>query len=168
MTTGKPDIVMDTNVAVVANRRTPQAGLNCILECIARLRQVQEAEFCILLDDKNLIFEEYKNHLSFSGQPELGDAFFKWLNDNQANPEHCRKVNVNLHPDREFVEFPDDPALGSFDRSDRKFVAVVLASGTSPRVLNASDTDWWHHKQELEEQGVVVEFVCPELMMKTC
>ena len=163
MTTGKPDIVMDTNVAVVANGQTPQANPNCRLKCIDKLRQVQD-EFRVLLDDKNLIFEEYKERLSFSGQPGPGDAFFKWLFENQANPEHCRRVTVTLHPEREFLEFPDDPALASFDRNDRKFVAVVLASETCPKILNASDTDWWHQRRELEQQGVEVVFICPELM----
>ena len=65
---------------------------------------------------------------------------------------------------RGFEEFPDSARLSSFDRSDRKFVAVALASGSSPKVLNAADTDWWDHRQALEENGVDVVFLCPELM----
>ena len=154
---------MDTNVAVVANGKHDRAGPPCIQECIARLRELQR-ECRVLLDDQNLVLREYQNRLSFSGQPGPGDAFFKWLFENQANLEHCRKVNVNLHPDRGFEEFPDDPDLSSFDRSDRKFVALVLASGTEPQVLNASDSDWWHDLSGLQRHGVKVLFVCPKLM----
>ena len=163
MRVGKEEIVIDTNVAVVASRRTPQAGQNCIRECATRLRYVID-QCRVLLDDRNEIFGEYKRYLSFSGQPELGDAFFKWLFENQANPEHCRKVPISPHQDRGFEEFPDDPALSSFDPDDRKFVAVALASGTSPKVLNASDTDWWLYRNQLRQHGIEVVFLCLELM----
>ena len=163
MTSSQTEVVIDTNVAVVANGKTEQAGPGCILNCIVRLRQVQN-ESRVLLDDKNLILTEYRNLLSFSGQPGLGDAFFKWLFDNQANPEHCRRIAVNLQADRGFEEFPDDPSLSGFDQDDRKFVAVAVASGTGPTILNASDTDWWDYRHELRRYGVEVDFLCPELM----
>ena len=163
MSMGKAEVVMDTNVAIVANGRAEQAGPDCKLKCIGRLRHIRD-ECRILLDDGNLILEEYRGRLSFSGQPGLGDSFFKWLHDNQANPSHCRKIPLNHHADRDFEEFPDDPALSSFDRSDRKFVAVALASGTQPKVLNASDTDWWTYHAQLRQHGIEVDFLCPELM----
>lgn len=62
------------------------------------------------------------------------------------------------------TDFPDDEMLAGFDRDDRKFVAVAIASGESPPILNASDTDWHDHRQALSRHGVAVEFVCPELM----
>ena len=163
MSDGKTEIVVDTNVPIVANGGNEQADPSCRLNCIASLRDIQD-ERIVLLDDKNLILGEYKRRLSFSGQPEPGDAFFKWLFDNQANPAHCRKVPLTVHQVRGFEEFPDDPSLDSFDHDDRKFVAVVRASGTGPAVLNASDRDWWFYRQVLQKHGVKVEFLCPNLM----
>ena len=163
MRVGKTEVVVDTNVAVVANHGTPQASLNCINECIARLSYIID-ECRVLLDDGNLMFREYRNNLSPSGQPGAGDYFFKWLFENQANPEHCRKVTLNPNAGRDFEEFPNDPALSLFDPDDRKFVAVALASRTSPEVLNASDTDWWFYRNELRQHGIKVVFLCLELM----
>ena len=163
MRVGKTEVVVDTNVAVVANHRTPQADLNCTNECISRLQHIID-ECRILLDDGNLIFREYRNNLSPSGQPGAGDYFFKWLFENQANPEHCRKVTLSAHPVRGFEEFPNDQSLSAFDPDDRKFVAVALASGTAPKVLNASDTDWWLYRNQLRQNGVEVVFLCPDLM----
>ena len=163
MSMGKTEIVMDTNVAIVANGKAGQASPDCIRKCIDGLRHIRD-ECRILLDEGNLILEEYRGRLSFSGQPGSGDAFFKWLHDNQANSLYCRKIPLHQHPDRDFEEFPDDHALSSFDRSDRKFVAVALASGTKPKVLNASDTDWWIYHAQLLQNGVEVDFLCPELM----
>ena len=158
-----PEVVVDTNVPITANFKADQAGPDCEAACIQALRQVQ-GECRTLLDDKWLIIEEYRKSLSHSGQPGLGDAFFKWLWENQANPQHCRTVPINVHDNRRFTEFPEDPRLSSFDLSDRKFVAVVRASGTRPELLNATDTDWWDDRLALKENGVNVVFLCPELM----
>jgi len=156
-------VVVDTNVGVVANGKTPQAGPECVCACIDRLLQVRETGL-VLLDDRDLIFDEYWRHLSPSGQPGTGDMFFKWLWNNQENRRHCRKVKITPDRDREFAEFPKDADLARFDRDDRKFVAVSIASDLDPRILNASDTDWWHHREAFSRQGVTVEFLCPELM----
>jgi hypothetical protein len=162
---GKAEVVVDTNVPLVANGKAEQADLACEVACIRKLRKIQ-SEHRTLLDDKQLIIEEYRKRLSYSGQPGVGDMFFKWLHDNQANPQHCRIVPVTCHADLGFAEFPDDPRLVAFDKDDRKFVAVALASGTGPQVLNAVDKDWWDHRQALAENGVDVVFLCPDLMEK--
>ena len=163
MTTEKTEIVMDTNVAVVANGQTAQASPNCVRKCIESLRQIRK-DCRILLDDKDLILKEYRTNLRPSGQPGPGDAFYKLLYESLGNPAYCRTVAVNLHPDRVLEEFPEDPSLSSFHHKDRKFVAVALASGTDPQILNACDPGWWQHRQELLQHGVDVVFLCPELM----
>ena len=161
----KTEVVMDTNVAIVANGEAEQACSNCICACIAMLRHIRD-ECRLLVDDKNRVFSEYQTHLRRSGQPGPGDAFFKWLWQNQANSEYCRMVPVTPHQDDDcgYDEFPDDPVLSTFDRSDRKFVAIALSSGTAPNVLNATDTDWWCHRDTLGKHGVGIVFICPELM----
>ncbi|MFY9822377.1 MAG: hypothetical protein WAM82_13420 [Thermoanaerobaculia bacterium] len=156
---------MDTNVAVVANGKTPQAGDKCVETCIATLIAMRDHRR-VLLDDQGLILDEYRRHLSPAGQPGPGDAFFKWLWDNQGNQDHCRQISITpvKASSRSFEEFPDDPELASFDPADRKFVAVALASEEQPLVLNASDTDWWVHQAALSRHGIEVRFLCPELM----
>ena len=157
-------VVVDTNVAVVANLQHENADPNCIVSSIEALSRARKQ--LVLVDDGQRIFTEYRGQLSHSGQPGLGDAFFKWLWDNQANPNRCRQITITPLDDSgtEFTEFPSDPDLLEFDRADRKFVAVALASGLEPIVLNSSDTDWWNYREPLERNGVVIEFLCPELM----
>ena len=156
-------IVLDTNVAVVANGRTEQASPDCVITCIERLRKVRANER-IVFDDGGRILEEYRRYLSPSGQPGAGDAFFKWLWDNQGNPGLCRKVAITPHEDRGFEEFPDGKELRGFDRNDRKFVAAAIASGEKPPIVNASDTDWWTFRTALQGFGIRIEFLCPQLM----
>ena len=164
MSAAKEEVVLDTNVAVVSNGQTPQANWDCVDNCIAAIRRVRESQI-LLLDDSGLILDEYRRNFNMSGQPGLGDAFFTFIWNNQAYERHCKKVAVTPNDEREFAEFPNDPRLSTFDLDDRKFVAVAIASGSAPKILNASDTDWRNHRQELGRHGVEIEFLCPDLMI---
>lgn len=157
-------VVVDTNVAVVANLQHENAESDCVMASINALSRARKQ--LVLVDDEQRIFNEFRGQLSHSGQRGLGDAFFKWLWDNQANPKRCRQIAITPLDDSgtEFAEFPSDPDLVGFDRADRKFVAVAFASGMNPPVLNSSDTDWWLFREALERNGLVIEFLCPELM----
>lgn len=157
------DFVVDTNVPVVANARSSQADPDCVIACIRSLLHVRD-EGVILLDDALLILREYMNNLSMSGQPGPGDSFMKWVWTIQAHPDHCRQIPITLSQDdpANFVEFPEDPDLAGFDPSDRKFVAVALASNSTPDVLNAVDSDWAQYYSVLTRNGVHVTFLCPQ------
>jgi hypothetical protein len=159
-------VVIDTNVLQVANGNAPQADPTCVLATIDRLESVRRHEI-VCLDISELILQEYiAQRFSFAGQPGAGDAFFKWIFDNQANQQHCEQVLITpRHDDHtNFDEFPDDPALAGFDRSDRKFVAVALASSNNPTVLNAVDSDWRLFGDALAANGVTVEELCAHLV----
>ena len=165
-------VIVDTNVAVVANGRgsSPQASSSCVLTCVGRLRDLQ-LHHTLVLDDGWRILREYLRDLSPTGQPGVGDAFLKWVLTNQANPARCAQVHItprgSPQPESEFCEFPDDPALDGFDPSDRKFVAVALAHADHPPILNAVDTNWWPYREVLCGHGVRVDFLCPDAMPST-
>ncbi|MCC9608567.1 hypothetical protein LOC68_09620 [Blastopirellula sp. JC732] len=155
--------VVDTNVAIAANEiNCPQASPTCVLKCVAALEEARNGIVCI--DNFYHIMQEYMNNLSLAGQPGVGDFFMKWIFDNQGNPDHCEMVEVtplNGNP-KGFEEFPDDEGLADFDLSDRKFVVVALKSQYAPPILNATDSDWWHARDALNQVGVQVRFLCPE------
>lgn len=154
--------MIDVNVPLVANGQAEQAGDDCILASLDVLEQVK-TKHMVVLDDAWLILSEYQKKLNSTGQPGAGDAFLKWLLQNIGNPKHCELVTITGNHDQ-FAEFPTDPDLQSFDRSDRKYVAVALSSKRNPKIINAVDTDWWHHREVLERNGVQVEFICPDAM----
>ncbi|MDP1647846.1 MAG: hypothetical protein Q8M01_06565 [Rubrivivax sp.] len=155
-------VVVDTNVLVVANGKHEPAQVQCIGACIDALAEARTG--LVVIDDAQHILAEYRRHCSFAGQPGVGDAFFKWLWQRQADPRHCLVVHITPHPKRGFAEFPADEQLAKFDRSDRKFAAVALAAGDAPPILNACDTDWWLARHALDAHGLTVNFLCPELM----
>jgi len=157
--------VVDVNVAIVANRRTLHADRDCALACVDILSEICRKGI-IVIDDAMRILREYMRNLGMAGQPGVGDAFMKWVWENQAVIERCEKVPLTPIPGNpeEFAEFPADPKLNAFDCSDRKYVAVALGSRNHPTVLNAVDTDWWEHREALKRNGVRLRFLCPQHM----
>ncbi len=132
-----------------------------MISCVRRLQEIK-ATGKIVLDDGYRILLEYRDNLRSDGQPGEGDAFLKWVLTNQANPQRCEQVHINPTEDgNNFAEFPDDPGLRDFDRSDRKFVAAARAHPDYPPILNAVDTDWWLFLEALARNGVRTEFLCP-------
>lgn len=158
-------VVVDTNVLVVANDAAPGVSEDCAFASIIALEEARSG--LVVLDDAGRIFDEYRRKVNPRGGPGVGDSFFKWLWDNQADPSQCELVSLRQRgiDEDDFKEFPDDPALAGFDRSDRKFVAVARASRNNPDVLNAVDTDWWTFREPLMRHGVRVKFLCPDRML---
>ncbi|MDE0089565.1 MAG: hypothetical protein OXU23_27870 [Candidatus Poribacteria bacterium] len=72
-------VIVDTNVAVVANGQSPQASSNCVDTCINRLEGIIRGEEKLVLDDMWTILGEYIRNLRSSGEPGAGDRFLLWL-----------------------------------------------------------------------------------------
>jgi len=164
----KKHVVVDTNVLLVASEQANQANAACIRRCVETLLSIRR-QGCISIDNQYRIIKEYMKKNSPTGEPGSGDEFLLWALTNWKNPEFCELVEITSRTDSDddFHEFPDVPELANFDRSDRKFVAVALASKHHPPILNATDSDWWNHREALERHGVVIEFVCPEQFRTT-
>jgi len=158
-------VVVDTNVAVVANGHSKQASPECAMSCGQRLLEITSGTEKLVLDDQREIIREYMNNLQSSGQPGVGDAFLKWVLTYRINTELIEYVNITLVIDEHgmtFEEFPTDPVLSDFDPDDRKFVAVALAHPQKPPILQAVDTRWWDFRDALLRNGVRVEFLCED------
>jgi hypothetical protein len=158
------DYVVDTGACIVANGAA-DVSISCELAAVRLLRRLQ-ADGHVLVDDLGLILIEYARHLSHSGQPGVGDAFFRWLRDAQWADPRCTRVRITPRDDdpQELEEFPRDaPGLVTFDLSDRKFVAVALSHGPSARIAITVDSDWWDHAGALAAVGVSLDFLCPEV-----
>ena len=149
--------VVDTNVAIAANRRKTHADLQCQRSCVERLAAVVKEE-TIAIDDAGLIFEEYARHLRRSGQPGVGDLFLKHVFDHQYQPARVRRVTLRHSTDarRGFEELPEN----TFDPSDRKFLAVAVVARAV--VLNATDSDWDEQTVLLNQLQVQVRQLCPQ------
>lgn len=159
-----PPAIVDTNVLMVANGTAEQVSVECRQKAIQLLNRLRR-EGILVLDNQWEIVQEYKRNVSPSGQPGVGDAFLKWVLTNLKNSERCRLVPIAPDSSKGYREFPDDPALNTFDRDDRKFVAVAISHrnlhGEVPPIWNAT-SDWWLYRHALEDNGLLIEFLCDE------
>ena len=152
--------VVDTHVLVLGDAGEHHDDLVCAQKAIRYLAETQR-KFRVGLDSGGLILKEYEGNARKKAQPGLGHAFLIHLYTNQYNPRHACQVVITKHPDREFVEFPDDPSLDHFDRSDRKFVAVALAAPDKHEIAYAEDTeDWQGAELALRANGVDLRYLC--------
>ncbi len=111
-----------------------------------------ESDDLLLEDSLDLVFDEYKRHLQFAGQPGLGDAFFRWYLQNRWNPGQIARVCLDRDtPVNEYL--PAD--LHSFDPFDHKWVAVYI-EGEADAIVNASDSDWEESRDILNRHGISV------------
>ena len=164
----RPAFVVDTNVLVVANGRSSHADMACINACAHELHHIRQ-KGRIIIDRQMAVLKEYRQYVDPSGRPGLGDFFFKWVWDNRANTDVCVLINItpSSQDEGDYREFPDDPDLAGFDRSDRKFVSVAIASSLDPTILNAVDKDWWQFHKILKRHGIRVKFLCPQYMAES-
>jgi hypothetical protein len=155
-------VVVDTNVPVVANGHSKQASPECTLNCVEWLRKITSGVEKLVLDGQWRIIREYMSNLRSSGQPGVGDAFLRWVLINWNNTRRCELVTITPTDvgETSFQEFPAGSELSDFDPDDRKFVAVALAHGQKPPILQAVDTAWWELRDALCCNGVKVEFLC--------
>ena len=150
------NVVVDSNVAVVANGRHTHTDEDCQLTCISELERVVKMRR-VSIDAGDLIFAEYQNHLNFSGAPGTGDMFFKYLFNNRYNPKRVFRVTINPSAeDQGFAELPPN----QLDPSDRKFLAVAVVARAP--ILNATDSDWKENGDLMDHLGVKVIQLCPE------
>jgi hypothetical protein len=155
--------VIDTNVIVFTNGKSPQASLSCVTSCIEQLRRlVQQGR--IILDDSWLILREYQHNLNQAGQPGFGDAFLRWALENRTNPNACEiyPLEKDVQGDARFAAFPQDARLAGFDPADEKFAALAAVSNAP--VWNAVDLGWWEYREALEHHDIRVEFLCPDFL----
>lgn len=158
-------LVVDTNVPMTANLATkPDVNSDipdmCIRECIHAVNQITK-NGGLVLDESGDIFSEYMANLSLGNQKHVGNAFLKWVHDNQWNTQKVDRVKITRNGNT-YDEFPDHKGLAQFDISDRKFVAVANAHPAKPHILQATDSKWWGWKDALADVGIIVHFLAPD------
>ena len=101
--------MVDTNVAMAANGRNTHADLACQYDCIEKLEAICH-EAIVVLDEGDLIFEEYRSRLCFEGAPGTGDKFFKHVHDYRYGESRVKRVPITPCSDemRGFEELPEN------------------------------------------------------------
>jgi hypothetical protein len=150
-------VVVDANVLFVANGG-PTHSISCTLACAKQLVEIQKSRR-VVLDYGYEILNEYARSQPVKGQPGLGFQFWKWLLNTKSSADHCAYVTITKTEVNSYEEFPDHPGLANFDPSDRKFVAVTVAHGDLPPIMQASDSKWVGWRSSGRRWAMVSDFV---------
>ena len=163
--------LVDTNVPKNANLATKSDLLSdvpdtCIEQCVLAVEHITTYGG-LVLDDDGEIFAEYLANLSLGGEPGLGNAFARWVQNNQWNVNKVERVTITKYGES-YDEFPVHEGLIKFDISDRKFIAAANTHPSKPPVLQATDSKWWGWQDALAEVGITVNFLCPDYAEEKC
>jgi len=152
--------IVDTNVILVANGQHDDVMPDCVIACTRRLQSIM-ADGRTAIDDAFEILREYQNKTQPKTGNRPGDAFVKWLLQNNANRHRCDQIAIKANSQRGYDEFPEDDRLANFDPPDCKFVAVAAAHPEHPPILQAADSKWLGWETALKDHGITVDFLCP-------
>jgi hypothetical protein len=153
--------VVDTNVIMVAGGRHPDVSPACVSSCAIKLAGIME-NGRVAIDEGFEILGEYLNRSDPKRPKGPGDAFVKWVLRNRTNSTRCDLVRLDRGEDGEYLAFPRHPQLADFDPSDKKFVTVSAAHVDHPPLLEAADSKWLDWAPALLENGIRVDFLCPD------
>lgn len=160
-----PTIVVDTNVLYAADALDDH---DCQTKALGQVISARAGKERIALDEQGYILEEYARDTRTLDNTSVRKQFVNWLRAYQYTK--CMLVDPQPIDDSgaDFGLFPSDPALANFHIDDRKFVAVALAAqketGQPVPIVNAVDSDWCNYRAALQQNGVVVRFLCPHRM----
>lgn len=138
---------------------TPQADDACRLATIRFLRELV-AKGVVIVDEQGAAMQRFRSKLSGSGQPGVGDAFFRHLVDHEFDTRYVLRRPTPQDVSGEYEHFPKTPELQNFDSSDRLYVSIALAGKPKAKIANAVDSDYSHHKDALSASGVEVHELC--------
>lgn len=155
------EVVVDTNVLLVAEGKHPDVSEECVLACVSRLQKIMQDE-TVVVDDGYRILGEYQNKLDASRGKGVGTIFLKWILQRHANVRHVVQVSVNEYAKDRYAEFPVPSLEADFDPPDRRFPAVSNAHPAKPTILQAVDCKWLRWWPDLQAAGINVQFLCPD------
>lgn len=148
---------------MTANGANEETSPACVAASARALHGVMTAGHAFI-DDGGLIVSEYRSNLRAKGEPGPGDAFLKWILTHEWGGQRVTRVPITAKDDdaEDFHECPTAPNGISFDRSDRKFLAVAAAHSERPPVLQSFDSKWWGWREALAAAEVSIHFLCED------
>ena len=162
--------VIDTNVLIAANKAVQYQADDDVSKypalignSVSTLYNIKKKGVYVVLDMDDEIFNEYSHYLSFSGQPGVGDIFFKWLSDHRWSFPDSERVKIHKS-ENGYKEFPHEMKQMNIDPDDKKFFAVSNAHPSKPKIFEATDSKWWKWKDAAKKCGIIIEFMDEKYM----
>lgn len=154
------EVVVDTNVLAISERRHPEASDACLNSCIELVRQIHDGELVVLVDEQDEILTEYLRYVGGKESSAVGKKIALLLRTRKHDTSVCRRFSITPQPDNAggYVEVP--ASLSDFDNDDQKFLAVAKVSGVTPKIFAGLDGEWWDRSADLVDAGFDIQFRC--------
>lgn len=155
------EVVVDTNVwvkvdEVVAETETDEEK-QCITSCQQWLEQFVSGDDFLVLDSFATweIMNEYRKNVRGGG---VAESILNRLSSSMFHRLVLKDIDLDLHK----IAIVPSP-LDQIHKNDRKFVAVAIECEPFATICHATDRGWVAHQQLLEENGLTILGLCPEL-----
>lgn len=152
--------VIDTNVMVAADDSEPPTSathlsLACRQNAVTWLRSFLQFRHRLVIDLDHKILSEYRRNVQSGGNFR---SYFLRDTLQLALVDWVRIVfDTNGH-----AQLPEELVTVVHDYEDRKFVAVALAHGHRPPIVNAADTDWLSCEHMLQRYNIECIHICEQ------
>ena len=156
------EVVVDTNVWVMVDKVVAEAETDeekrCINSCEQWLEDFVNGDDYLVLDNYDTwqIMTEYRNNVRGGGVAE------SILNSLSSSIFH-RLVLKEIDFDGDSIAIVPSP-FDQIHKNDRKFVAVAIQCEPFATICHATDRGWVTHRRLLEENGLSIRGLCPELI----
>jgi len=162
--------IIDTNVPLTSVTTDVAIPLVCRQSCTQLISSVLKGEIIIVIDDQNEALREYRNNMYPDPNPSAGLAgqFMMYLFNYQYDKTRVHRAKLTVSEPGEYEPFPEDNELDSFDKSDKKWIAISMSFKQEVQddapINNATDSDWLHFEHVFVRLGIKIEFLCKDIL----
>lgn len=151
--------------ALVLDASPPDIALREIV--YDALKQFEESDELMVLDDEGLIREEYERNMPFNSQMQSQEygllVLQKKLDNNQVN---WVTIDVREGNGERIGVISDELALIVTDREDQKWIASASSHNilheSFPPIVYGAESDWFLIEVQLGELGFLFERLLPD------
>lgn len=122
---------------------------------VGRWLQASLSQYLFAFDRHGLVEYEYSKHASRSGQPGVGDLFFRQV----LARSRVRYFDIGVTIDE--IDMLVPASLRDFDEDDRKWIALYFEAHAED-IVNASDSDYAERRDDLNSEGISVLELCED------
>ncbi len=164
-----PHKIIDTNVPLTAAGKNEVASPSCQLFCEHTINRILKGEIVVVIDDAGEALKEYRNNIYPNLRGNLAGQFLYYLLTNQVPVYRLKlakdaKDQYTDYPDKEGNWKSENERCPTFDPDDKKWVALACRfqkdTGQNAPIVNASDRCWRVYEPDLNQAGVILEFLC--------
>lgn len=166
--------IIDTNVLMLASgdvELADVARLKCANKCAEFIRDFIEKPLNIVVVDNDWeIITEYRNNIAtLKNGGGLAEAFLQKIL-HAICTSSVELIPLDKIGEYNYSNYPNNIRLQTFDKDDRKFIALSYSHPQHPPIVQGGDSEWYGIKQDLLDEQIQIIFLdedyCRDIYMR--